>query len=134
MRLTLQTDHALRILMALAGRRDETVSVDNLATQFGVSKNHLMKTAQALVTKGFVASVRGRSGGIRLARPAGKINIGDVVAAIEPDFHMAECFHKTGCSFLPDCRLRGLLGSARMNFLATLNGQTLSQIINEQSA
>ena len=112
MRLTLQTDHALRILMALAGRRDETVSVDNLATQFGVSKNHLMKTAQALVAKGFVASVRGRSGGIRLARPAGKINIGDV----------------------PDCRLRGLLGSARMNFLATLNGQTLSQIINEQSA
>jgi Rrf2 family nitric oxide-sensitive transcriptional repressor len=129
MRLTLQTDYALRILMALGQANGRIVSVDELSKSFQVSKNHLMKTAQALIAAGFVASVRGRSGGIRLARPAQEINIGDVVAAIEPDFHMAECFHKATCTFLPACKLRGLLAQARTNFLHTLGGQMLSEII-----
>ena len=78
---------------------------------------------------GFVASVRGRSGGIKLAKPADEINIGDVVATIEPDFHVAECFHKATCSFLPSCKLRGLLAQARTNFMQTLGNQMLSEII-----
>ena len=82
MRLTLQTDHALRILMALGQADGRIVSVEELAKTFAVSKNHLMKTAQALIAAGFVASVRGRSGGIKLAKPADEINIGDVVAKI----------------------------------------------------
>lgn len=129
MRLTLQTDYALRILMCLGQANGRIVSVDELSKSFQVSKNHLMKTAQALIAAGFVASVRGRSGGIKLARPAHEINIGEVVAAIEPDFHMAECFHKATCTFLPACKLRGLLAQARTNFLQTLGGQTLSEII-----
>lgn len=129
MRLTLQTDYALRILMALGQANGRIVSVDELSKSFQVSKNHLMKTAQALIAAGFVASVRGRSGGIKLARPAHEINIGDVVAAIEPDFYMAECFHKATCTFLPACKLRGLLAQARTNFLQTLGSQMLSEII-----
>ena len=129
MRLTLQTDHALRILMALGQAEGRTVSVEELSRTFAVSKNHLMKTSQALISAGFVASVRGRSGGIKLAKPANEINIGDVVATIEPDFHVAECFHKATCSFLPSCKLRGLLVQARTNFLQTLGQQTLSEII-----
>lgn len=129
MRLTLQTDHALRILMALGQAGGKTVSVDELSRKFAVSKNHLMKTSQALIAAGFVTSVRGRSGGIRLAKPVDEINIGDVVASIEPDFHVAECFHKATCSFLPSCRLRGLLVQARTNFLQTLGQQMLSEII-----
>ena len=129
MRLTLQTDHALRILMALGQVDGRIVSVEELAKTFAVSKNHLMKTAQALIAAGFVASVRGRSGGIKLAKPADEINIGDVVATIEPDFHVAECFHKATCSFLPSCKLRGLLAQARTNFMQTLGNQMLSEII-----
>ena len=129
MRLTLQTDHALRILMALGQADGRIVSVEELAKTFAVSKNHLMKTAQALSAAGFVASVRGRSGGIKLAKPADEINIGDVVATIEPDFHVAECFHKATCSFLPSCKLRGLLAQARTNFMQTLGNQMLSEII-----
>ncbi len=129
MRLTLQTDHALRILMALGQASGRIVSVDELAKSFAVSKNHLMKTSQALIAAGFVTSVRGRSGGIKLAKPADEINIGDVVATIEPDFHVAECFHKATCSFLPSCKLRGLLAQARANFMQTLGNQMLSEII-----
>jgi Rrf2 family transcriptional regulator, nitric oxide-sensitive transcriptional repressor len=129
MRLTLQTDHALRILMALGQADGRTVSVDELSKTFAVSKNHLMKTAQALIGAGFLNSARGRTGGIRLAKPAGEINIADVVAAIEPDFHVAECFHKASCSFLPACKLRGLLAQARANFMQTLGQQTLRDIM-----
>ncbi len=129
MRLTLQTDYALRILMALAQDCDRVISVDELSKQFRVSKNHLMKTAQALVSAGFVATTRGRSGGLRLAKFANEINIGAVVEAIEPDFHVAECFHKSTCSFLPSCRLRGLLGQARANFMQTLWDKNLNDIL-----
>ena len=129
MRLTLQTDYALRILMALGQDSERVISVDELSKQFQVSKNHLMKTAQALVAAGFVATTRGRTGGLRLAKPAEGINIGAVVEAIEPDFHVAECFHKSTCSFLPSCRLRGLLGQARSNFMQTLVAKNLSDIL-----
>jgi Rrf2 family transcriptional regulator, nitric oxide-sensitive transcriptional repressor len=129
MKLTLQTDYALRILMALAGGGEAVQSVDELSKRFKVSKNHLMKTSQALIAHGFVESLRGRNGGIKLAKSAGEINIADVVAAIEPDFHMAECFHKAGCSFLPSCRLRNLLGEARASFMQTLKAQTLSDMV-----
>ncbi len=132
MRLTLQTDHALRILMALGQADGRVVSVDELSRTFSVSKNHLMKTSQALIGAGFLVSVRGRTGGIRLAKAAGEVNIADVVSAIEPDFHVAECFHKASCSFLPSCKLRGLLAEARGNFMQTLGQQSLSDIITFQ--
>ena len=129
MRLTLQTDHALRILMVLGRASETVVPVEALATQLGASKNHLMKTAQALASAGFVASVRGRSGGITLAMPPETISIRKVVEAIEPDFHVAECFHNAHCTLLPGCRLRGLLGQARAAFLQTLGAKSLADLI-----
>ena len=129
MRLTLQTDHALRILMALAAARGEVVSVDALARTFGVSKNHLMKTAQALTAGGFVATVRGRKGGLLLARDADTITVASVIAHVEPDLHVAECFFKPGCSFLPRCRLKGLLTRARSSFMQTLESETLADLV-----
>ncbi|MFZ1772844.1 MAG: Rrf2 family transcriptional regulator [Rhizobiaceae bacterium] len=129
MRLTLQTDHALRILITLGRASETVVPVEALARQFGASKNHLMKTAQALASAGFVASVRGRSGGIRLALPPETISIRKVVEAIEPDFHVAECFHNDRCTFMPGCRLRGLLGQARAAFLQTLGSKSLADLI-----
>lgn len=131
MRLTLQTDHALRILMVLGRSRGAVMPVEALARQFGASKNHLMKTAQALASAGFVASVRGRAGGIKLARPPDAISIAKVVEAIEPDFHVAECFHNDHCTLLPGCRLRGLLGQARAAFLQTLGAKTLADLIGQ---
>lgn len=131
MRLTMQTDHALRILMTLGRASETVVPVEALASQFGASKNHLMKTAQALASAGFVASVRGRSGGITLAMPPETISIRKVVEAIEPDFHVAECFHNAHCTLLPGCLLRGLLGQARTAFLQTLGAKTLADLIGQ---
>ena len=128
MKLTLQTDHALRILMALEQAEGAVLSVEELAERFAVSRNHLMKTAQALAAGGFVTTLRGRKGGLRLARLASSITIAEVVSHVEPDMNIAECFHKPGCTFLPSCKLRGLLASARSAFLDTLAGRTLADI------
>lgn len=130
MRLTLQTDYAMRIMMALAEGGDGVKSVQDLAAQFAVSKNHLMKTAQVLAAGGFVRTVRGRNGGLVLARPAGDIAISDIVHLVEPDMHIAECFHSRTCSFLPRCRLKGLLADARSAFMDTLAGKTLADVVH----
>lgn len=114
--------------MALAEADGAVLSVEELAERFRVSRHHLMKTAQALAAGGFVTTLRGRNGGLRLARDASAITIAEVVSHVEPDMNIAECFQKPGCTFLPQCRLRGLLARARDAFLETLEGRTLADM------
>lgn len=129
MRLTLHTDYAFRVLMALGRAPDEIKSVDDLAREFGVSKNHLMKVAQNLTSGGFVSTVRGRNGGLRLAKPPCDINLKAVAEHMEPDFNIAGCFADEPCSFLPRCGLKGVLGQAKFAFLQSLAKHDLNSII-----
>ena len=119
MRLTLHTDYAFRVLMALARAPDQVQSVDD----------HLMKVAQNLTAGGFVATVRGRNGGLRLAKPARDINLRAVALHMEPDFNIAGCFGDENCSFLPRCGLKGVLGQAKLAFLQTLGKHDLASIV-----
>ena len=129
MRLTLHTDYAFRVLMALGRAPGDVQSVDDLAREFGVSTHHLMKVAQNLTAGGFVAPVRGRNGGLRLARPAGEINLKAVAEHMEPDFNIAGCFGGDDCVFLPQCGLKGVLGQAKSAFLQTLGKHDLASIL-----
>ena len=129
MRLTLHTDYAFRVLMALGRAPDKVISVDDLAREFDVSKHHLMKVAQNLTAGGFVATVRGRNGGLRLAKQPGDINLKAVALHMEPDFNIAGCFGDENCSFLPRCRLKGVLGQAKLAFLQTLANHDLGSIL-----
>lgn len=134
MRLTLQTDYALRILISLARQPDQIHTVQELADRFAVSKNHLMKTAQHLSSHGFIKTERGRNGGLRLAMPPQDIVIGTVIRRMEPNLEMAECFQKgesgKTCQLLPSCKLKGLLGEALGSFLQVLEQKTLADIAN----
>lgn len=132
MKLTMQTDYALRILMVLAKRPQDVIRVEEISRRFGASKNHFTKTAQILADGGFVKTLRGRGGGLQLAMAATDINIGKVVRHMEPNFHMAECFdtkRETSCDLLPGCRLKGLLADASSAFLETLDGVNLAELI-----
>ncbi|SOE17532.1 BadM/Rrf2 family transcriptional regulator [Hoeflea halophila] len=129
MRLTLHTDYAFRVLMALGRAPAEVKSVDDLAREFGVSKHHLMKVAQNLTAGGFVTPVRGRNGGLRLAMPPGEIGLRAVAEHMEPDFNIAGCFGGDDCVFLPGCGLKGVLGQARSAFLQTLGKHNLASIL-----
>ena len=131
MRLTAYTDYTLRTLMYLGAHRDRLVTIQDIADLHSISKNHLMKVVHQLGLSGIVETVRGRNGGLRLARAPAEINIGTVVRETESDFFMAECFNKDNntCPLTPDCQLKAKLGQATAAFLAVLDTVTLASIL-----
>jgi Rrf2 family nitric oxide-sensitive transcriptional repressor len=130
-RLTVYTDFSLRVLMFLALKGDRLATIAEIAQAYGISKNHLMKVAYQLGLAGYVETVRGKGGGLRLARRPEKIVIGEVVRRTEPDMALVPCFapdEDASCAILPSCALRGALAKAREAFLAALDGYTLADL------
>ncbi|MGQ7793968.1 Rrf2 family transcriptional regulator [Faunimonas sp. B44] len=130
MRLTLYTDYALRLLIFLAVKPDGLATIEDVSVAYGISRNHLMKVAHEMGRSGYVQTVRGRRGGLRLARRADEITVGEVVRIAEEDFILAQCFapDRAGCAIAPACRLRGVFGEARDAFLGVLDRYTLADI------
>jgi len=130
MRLTEFSDYSLRVLLYLSQHNDRLATVREIAEWFGISKFHLVKVAHKLAKLGFIDSVRGKGGGLRLARLPGQVNIGDVVRQTEPDFNTVECFNaKTNtCRVTRTCRLKHTLHDATDAFLRTLDAHTLESI------
>jgi Rrf2 family nitric oxide-sensitive transcriptional repressor len=91
MRLTLYTDYSLRVLIYLANKEDENVTITELADFYQISRNHLVKVVHSLGLDGYILTTRGRHGGLKLARPAKEILIGKVIRSTEPDFDLLEC-------------------------------------------
>lgn len=130
MKLTRYTDYALRVLMHLAARPERLSSIGEIARSYAISQNHLMKVVHDLRKAGYVAAVRGRSGGIRLGRPPADINVGDVVRHTEDGFDLVNC---GTCVIAPACGLTGVLGQALAAFLRTLDGYTLADLVADRS-
>lgn len=130
MRLTSFSDYALRMLMFAASSGGKSFTIEAASRSFGVSRTHLNKVANTLTRGGLLTAMRGRSGGLVLARPAETIRIGDVVRLTEPDFAVVECF-ATGnqCVLTRACKLSGMLGEAIAAFLSTLDRYTLADIV-----
>lgn len=128
MRLTAFTDFGLRALMRLAGEPGRSFSTGEIATEFGISRHHLIKVVGDLAQAGFVTTQRGSGGGFRLARPAQTIGLGEVVRALEARHALVECFREDGgsCLLTPHCRLKGKLASAREAFLRELDRTMLA--------
>lgn len=131
MRLTVFTDYSLRVLIYLAIRPDRRSTIAEIATAFGVSESHLMKVVHFLGKHGFLANVRGKGGGLMLARPPEAINVGAVVRLTEADSLAAECFDRetNTCVITPACQLRKVLSEAIEAFYAVLGEHTLSDLV-----
>ena len=136
MRLTVYTDYALRMLMYLALKDDGLATIEEIAQSYGISKNHLMKVAHQLGVAGYVATVRGRNGGLRLAKPAKAIGLGEVVRHTEPDMAIVMCFEPTNadCAILPYCVLRKALDRARTVFVEALDDYALSDLVKPRGS
>jgi len=129
-RLTTMTDYALRLLMYLAQQPDRLCTIAEAAQAHGISETHLMKVTHHLGLLGWIETVRGKGGGMRLARAPHEIGLGEVVRDMEPDFHLVECFSSGNtCVRTGDCALTGVLHSALQDFLARLDGVTLADIV-----
>ncbi len=131
MQLSLFTDYSLRVLIFLGAHPDRLCTISETAAAYRISANHLMKVVNRLSSAGYIETVRGKGGGMRLSRAPKMINIGDVVRHMEDNFHIVECFNakKQDCPLLPACTLRSVLADAHRNFMATLDRHTLQDVL-----
>lgn len=129
MKLTRYTDYALRVLLYLGARPERLCSISEMSRSYGISQNHLMKVVHDLGKAGFVASARGRLGGIRLARPPEEIIIGSVVRHTEDGFDLVDC---GSCIIAPACGLTGVLREALGAFMTVLDSHTLADLLDNQ--
>lgn len=130
MRLSTFTDYSLRVLMHLGQNPGKLTTIAEIASRHGISENHLTKVVHQLGRSGHIETVRGKGGGMRLARPATEIGIGEVIRQTENDFRLVECFgNDTDCRMAPDCRLQRILESALSSMFLVLDGYTLADLI-----
>jgi Rrf2 family nitric oxide-sensitive transcriptional repressor len=135
MRLTLWTDYALRALIYVGAKSDAAPTIAEIAETFGVSRFHLMKIVNRLAQQGYVDTVRGRGGGIRLGRPASAISVGAVVRDTEEELDVMGCLGDAGfCRIEGCCVLRRALREATNAFLEVLDGYTLADLLAPQKA
>lgn len=136
MRLTAYTDFSLRVLMYLALHPDRRPTIAEIAERYGVSKAHLMKVVYQLGLMGYVETIRGKGGGLRLARRLEDVTVGEIVRRTEPDMALVACFEAGGpaCVIAPACRLKGKLGEARAAFLKVLDDCTLAEVMENRPA
>lgn len=130
MRLTTMTDYSLRLLMYVGQHPERLCTISEVAQAYGISEAHLMKVTHQLGLHGWIETVRGKGGGMRLARAPAEINVGEVVRSIEPDFNLVECF-STGntCVLTNHCELTTLLGGAINAFIGHLSEHTLADLL-----
>ncbi|GAA5104129.1 iron-responsive transcriptional regulator RirA [Bartonella jaculi] len=130
MRLTKQTNYALRMLMYCADNQESLSRVSEIAKAYAVSELFLLKILQPLVEAGFIKTVRGRNGGVKLAKPAAEISVADVVKVTEDNFSMAQCFDTSepDCPLISFCVLNTALQKALNAFFDVLSVTSLADL------
>lgn len=136
MQFTHFTDYSLRTLIYLGARQDTLATISEIADKYGISQSHLTKVVHQLANRGYIQTLRGKGGGMRLARLPQLINIGDVVRNMEENINLVECFNakNQSCPLLPACTLKSVLAEARRNFFDTLDRYTLADLLVNTSS
>lgn len=132
MRLTAYTDYSLRVLIYLGLQKDRLVTISEISNSYGISENHLMKITHNLGKLGYITTMRGRGGGMRLAGKPEEINLGQFARQVETDFVLADCFdpkRRHNCVIAPACRLQLILDEAMRAFLGVLDNCTVADLL-----
>lgn len=128
MQLTKNTDLSLRVLMYLAIHTDRRCTIGEIAEQYQESRNHLVKVVHTLANLGYVDSVQGRNGGIRLGRDGADISVGAVVRQTEPTLTVVDCV-AIACKLNRGCRLQSALAEASLAFQAVLDDYSIADLV-----
>lgn len=131
MQLTRYTDYAVRVLLHVGSRENgELSSIAEIAKVYDISRSHLMKVVQDLGQAGFLETVRGRHGGLRLGRAPEQITVGEIVRHTESGFDLVDC---GSCIVVPVCTLPRILNEATNAFLTVLDRYTLADVLNRRA-
>lgn len=135
MRLTQQANYAIRALIYCAANPDKPSKVPEIAATYGISETHLFKVMKILVDNNFIKTLRGRNGGIMLARPSDEISIGAVIRAAEENFNLADCFDPTkrDCPLIDSCGFNRVLNEALKAFFDVLDLYTIADLSSDRS-
>jgi len=130
MRLSTFSDYCLRVLMYLGERGDRLSTVAEIAQAHAISEHHLTKVVHQLGRAGYVETVRGKGGGMRLAQAPAEIVLGAVLRQTETDFALVECFGSDSQCYMDGaCQLQSVLGEALTAMFAVLDGRTLADLM-----
>lgn len=131
MQLTQYTDYGLRTLIALGLAQPRSMTVAQVSSAYDISRHHLVKIAARLAELGYIQTLRGKGGGMRLARDPRQIRIGDVVRGMETELGVVECLESGGgtCVIVPSCRLKPMLATATERFMEELDAHTLADVL-----
>lgn len=130
MHLTAYTDYSLRVLIRLALTPARLSTIAEIAGAYAISEHHLMKVVHELGLAGYIETIRGRGGGLRLARDPAEITVGEVVRRMEPDLNLVACFRADQtCTISAACTLTAVLSEALAAFLEILDRYTLADLV-----
>lgn len=134
MRLTTMTDYAMRLLMYVGRHPERLCTIAEIARAYEISEPHLMKITHRLAQRGWIETVRGKNGGMRLAHPPEQINLGAVLRDTENDLALVECFTAgNSCNLKGQCGLSAILDEALQKFMQHLDTYTLADILPQSS-
>jgi len=130
MKLTQYSDLSLRMLMYLALHNEKTSTIQEVSVRLNVSKNHMVKISHQLTKSGMIESIRGRNGGVHLAKPPENISVEEALYATEDNFDLVECFGPDNHCIITDvCKLSGVLDNARKAFFGVLRQVSLADLV-----
>lgn len=133
MRLTRQSNYAVRTLVYCAVNQPGLSRVADIARAYGISELFLFKLIKPLVENGLLETVRGRHGGIRLGKPADEITLLETIRLTEENFALAECFEDgNDCPLVGECDLNGALREALGAFFTVLQGYTIADLASKK--
>lgn len=135
MHLTTFSDYTMRVMMYLGLQHGQLVTISDIAQAYKISENHLMKVVHHLAQHGYIETVRGKGGGLRLVREPDTVNIGEMIRASEGDTSLLPCMDANGtCCIQPSCKLMGILREAQVALFAVLDKYTLTDLLRQEGS
>ena len=136
MHVTTRTSLAMKTLMFCAVNPGRIVRRTEIAQACNASENHLAQVIYLLAQQGFLKTIRGRSGGLTLARPPEEVTVGDVFRKFERVLAFSDCIgpQKGECPLAGTCRLTCVLNAALDAFYAKLDATRLSDLVDGNDA
>jgi Rrf2 family nitric oxide-sensitive transcriptional repressor len=130
MHLTTFSDYSMRVMMYLGLQRQSLVTIANIAQAYQISENHLTKVVHQLAQRGYIETIRGKGGGMRLAKEPKDINLGKVLRETEGGSGLLPCIDGEGdCCIMPACKLIRILYEAQEALYQVLDKYTLADLL-----